>query len=724
MAQDQLVEAREEISGLDIGWRSTFSGRIQTYVQKWILKHPKASNREIFDEFLKASFWGPEDSMSHTIAGKLLASSLNFMQSLHVQREFIGGLQQALASSNRSSPESDGESSYSFADASKASAEFQKLMYEVRYEVASARTLVLQMPLIVRTEEEIVSVRILDLTSYKGGNQTIVVTPHTNPADNPRTIEWYKECYGVYQMRYDGNWGATGGGLQNPFNLQVEQIERLLKEMEGSEFQSCIKSMSFDPDIELIENKSAVTKLSIFLKQAIGGLRIPSPTLEGLLDMCQHLKIHPKLHNPIDLKILFNLAIDDVVLVGRDKMPLNADGELLTADKLYNPDRSIVDKYKGLVQSASFLPILAINKQALKAELDHTAESLMKAYSIGREMYEENLCGHSASIIATIQFLLRPNEGEEMQQFNANGKEYEGARQEDILPATNAGMDGGSREAPLGKFPPSITHSPTCEVVLHDPLTRKGEIQLLKKLILLKEAHLSKAAESTNAECYGHDVKNLVNAALLGGCILNKNGEAVVVDGACHQIPEGYKFQYAHEARVALKIIFSGIVKSSWEEPNSNDTSVLMALDIAIREFAEMAALEGTIFDFEAMARKSYFHLPEAPRATEFEALAQEMFDVPAMAELLDSKGITYKDFAVNALHLMHAASLEVYFKYHPTQQADYESIVEDIKEVEVEGLIAISSDLDESRIDLHSKLGAHDQTMGDNAAPDQFADM
>lgn len=507
-------------------------------------------------------------------------------------------------------------------------------------------------------------------------------------------------------MRHDGNWGATGGGLQNPFEITQEQVDLLLEAMMKEQFTQLLDKMEFDESLEYIENKEASNILTAFIKKEFGisgRFNIAAPTLDGLLGMCDNLKKNPSMHSPFGLKMLLHFAVDDLVLVGDDGVPLTEDGHLLAGHRLYDSNMQVIEKHEVASKAAKLVPISNVNESPTC-----NRSKLRNDKANAREWFEENVIGHPLSVVALIKSLSSSTEGAETSEFNANGKKYEGAMQEDILVAVSAGMNGASREDPLGKFPPSVTHEPECNVILHECKTYKAEVALLEKLSSLKAIFDSKSSEGTNKECQGHDVKNLVNAALLGGCVLNEQAEAIVVDGACHHIPKGgYKFQYAHEARVPLKLIFGGIAKAAWEVQCANIDSVSLILGNTFREFAEMAAKENTIFDFEAMARKSYFHIQGAPREAEFEALAQEMFDVPGLKELITSKEVNFKEFAVSALHLMHSAALEEYFKIHPAQQEAYTGIAKDIGKAE-DALAALDFS------NAGEKLAAHAKSMGD----------
>lgn len=148
----------KQINELGLEWRKQAAENLHIYAQKWVLNHPEATKREVFDEILKASFWGADISMTNTAEAKALSASFSFMAEVHQKKKTL-------------------VEDESFSRACNESAEFQELMYQVKFQIASVRSLALQLPIFTVDRGEVVEERILYLTAFAGGNQTIVVKP-------------------------------------------------------------------------------------------------------------------------------------------------------------------------------------------------------------------------------------------------------------------------------------------------------------------------------------------------------------------------------------------------------------------------------------------------------------------------------------------------------------------------------------------------------------------
>ena len=120
----------KQIIELGIDWRSKSLEYLRSYAQRWVLTHPASTKRAVFDKMLKVSFWGADTSTKESAEAIALSKSFSFMAQFHKQKQSLVG-------------------NGSFADACKASDDIQKLMNQVKFQIASVRTLAMQLPMLL-----------------------------------------------------------------------------------------------------------------------------------------------------------------------------------------------------------------------------------------------------------------------------------------------------------------------------------------------------------------------------------------------------------------------------------------------------------------------------------------------------------------------------------------------------------------------------------------------
>lgn len=182
----------------------------------------------------------------------------------------------------------------------------------------------------------------------------------------------------------------------NPADIEAENREKALEKVffghinigknlvasfSGKGFEDFLKSGATINDDES-GRKIAARKLETFmrsspgLKRSIEGKEIPEDVMDGLVEMFIYLRSNRKVKNtPTNIKMLLSIAIDELVLVSRDGMPILFKGKLLTMDDMLNINARIVSSKMAPTINASELKYLDSLDPEKLAKLGHTLES-------------------------------------------------------------------------------------------------------------------------------------------------------------------------------------------------------------------------------------------------------------------------------------------------------------------------------------------------------------